>query len=159
MAGIITNVGEDIKSLRQLRQEIENVKKALGSIDINVKIDIREELETKLKSLTKQYDTLVAKAAEADAKLMESAVRIDKAVNTITEAQDKAAKASSQQSTVTADKAQVAAVEGQAKAYSDLKNEIDIILGTREHNIAKMLEEQNAIRLINAEIAQINKSR
>lgn len=159
MAGILTNVGEDIKSLQQLRQEIENVKKALGSIDINVKIDIRKELEQKLQSLTKQYDTLVSKAAEADAKLMESAASIDKAVDTITRAQEKAAKTNSQQANATADKAQTAAVEGQAKAYIDLKDEIDNILGSREQNIRQMMQEQNAIRLINAEIAQINMSR
>lgn len=158
MAGIITNVGEDIKSLKQLRQEIENVKKALGSIDINVKIDIRKELEQKLQALTKQYDTLVSKAAEADAKLMESAARIDKAVDTITKSQEKAAKANSQQAAAT-DKGQTAAIEVQAKAYVDLKDEIDSILGTREQNIKQMMQEQNAIKLINAEIAQINKSR
>lgn len=159
MAGIITNVGEDIKSLQQLRQEIENVKKALGSIDINVKIDIRKELEQKLQSLTKQYDTLVSKAAEADAKLMESAARIDKAVDTITKAQDKASKSTVGNADTSTAKAQVAAVEGQAKAYLDLKDEIDSVLGTREQNIRQMVQEQNAIRLINAEIAQINKSR
>lgn len=159
MAGIITNVGEDIKSLQQLRQEIENVKKALGSIDINVKIDIRKELEQKLQDLTKQYDTLVSKAAEADAKLMESAARIDKAVDTITKAQEKASKSTVDNADTSTTKAQVAAVEGQAKAYIDLKDEIDSILGTREQNIRQMLREQNAIKLINAEIAQINKSR
>lgn len=159
MAGIITNVGEDIKSLQQLRQEIENVKKALGSIDINVKIDIRKELEQRLQSLTKQYDTLVAKAAEADAKLMESAKRIDKAVDTITAAQEKVAKANTQQAADMTDKVQASAVEVQTKAYLDLKDEIDAVLGTREQNIQQMLQEQNAIRIINAEIAQINKSR
>lgn len=159
MAGIITNVGEDIKSLQQLRQEIENVKKALGSIDINVKIDIRKELEQKLQSLTKQYDTLVAKAAEADAKLMESVKRIDKAVDTITAAQEKVAKANTQQAADMTDKVQASAVEVQTKAYLDLKDEIDAVLGTREQNIQQMLQEQNAIRIINAEIAQINKSR
>lgn len=155
MAGIITNVGEDIKSLRQLRQEIENVKKALGSIDINVKIDVRKELEQKLQALTKQYDTLVSKAAEADAKLMESAKRIDKAVDTITTAQEKAAKAKPTDTTTI--KEHASAVEGQAKAYLDLKDEIDGILGTREQNIRQMMQEQNAIKLINAEISQINK--
>jgi hypothetical protein len=159
MAGIITNIGEDIKSLQQLRQEIENVKKALGSIDINVKIDIRKELEQKLQALTKQYDTLVSKAAEADAKLMESAARIDKAVDTITKAQEKASKSTVDNADTSTTKAQVAAVEGQAKAYIDLKDEIDSILGTREQNIRQMVQEQNAIKLINAEIAQINKSR
>ena len=155
MAGIITNVGDDIRSLQQLRQEIENVKKALGSIDINVKIDIRKDLEQKLQALTRQYDTLVSKAAEADAKLLESAKRIDKAVDYITAAQEKAAKPTD----TTISKEQTTAVEGQAKAYLDLKDEIDSILGTREQNIRQLLNEQNAIRIINAEIAQINKSR
>lgn len=155
MAGIITNVGDDIRSLQQLRQEIENVKKALGSIDINVKIDIRKDLEQKLQALTRQYDTLVSKAAEADAKLLESAKRIDKAVDDITAAQEKVAKPTD----TTTSKEQTTAVEGQAKAYLDLKDEIDSILGTREQNIRQLLNEQNAIRIINAEIAQINKSR
>lgn len=155
MAGIITNVGDDIRSLQQLRREIENVKKALGSIDINVKIDIRKDLEQKLQALTRQYDTLVSKAAEADAKLLESAKRIDKAVDYITAAQEKAAKPTD----TTISKEQTTAVEGQAKAYLDLKDEIDSILGTREQNIRQLLNEQNAIRIINAEIAQINKSR
>lgn len=159
MAGIITNVGEDIKSLQQLRQEIENVKKALGSIDINVKIDIRKELEQRLQSLTKQYDSLVAKAAEADAKIMESAARMDKAVDSITKAHEKAEKAAMKQTSSAGTKTQTEAVEGQAKAYLDLKDEIDAILGTREQNIRQMMQEQNAIKLINAEIAQINKSR
>lgn len=159
MAGIITNVGEDIKSLQQLRQEIENVKKALGSIDINVKIDIRKELEQRLQSLTKQYDSLVAKAAEADAKIMESAARMDKAVDSITKAHEKAEKAAMKQTSSTGTKTQTEAVEVQAKAYLDLKDEIDAILGTREQNIRQMMQEQNAIKLINAEIAQINKSR
>ncbi|WP_270769390.1 hypothetical protein [Segatella buccae] len=159
MAGIITNVGEDIKSLQQLRQEIENVKKALGSIDINVKIDIRKELEQRLQSLTKQYDSLVAKAAEADAKIMESAARMDKAVDSITKAHEKAEKVAMKQTSSAGTKTQTEAVEGQAKAYLDLKDEIDAILGTREQNIRQMMQEQNAIKLINAEIAQINKSR
>lgn len=159
MAGIITNVGEDIKSLQQLRQEIENVKKTLGSIDINVKIDIRKELEQRLQSLTKQYDSLVAKAAEADAKIMESAARMDKAVDSITKAHEKAEKAAMKQTSSAGTKTQTEAVEVQAKAYLDLKDEIDAILGTREQNIRQMMQEQNAIKLINAEIVQINKSR
>lgn len=157
MAGIITNVGEDIKSLQQLRQEIENVKKALGSIDINVKIDIRKELEQRLQNLTTQYDNLVAKAAEADAKMMESAARMDKAVDSITKANEKAAKAAMKQASSADTQKEI--VEGQAKAYADLKGEIDGILGTREQNIRQMIREQNAIRIINAEISQINKSR
>lgn len=50
-----------------------------------------------------------------------------------------------------------ASVQMQVKAYDDLANEINSIIGTREQNIKRMLEEQNAIRLINAEIKQLTK--
>ena len=118
-----------------------------------------EELNTQLQGLTRELNTVIGRIAEADAKLMESAARIDKAVDTITKAQEKASKSTVGNAYTSTTKAQVAAVEGQAKAYLDLKDEIDTILGTREQNIRQMVQEQNAIRLINAEIAQINKSR
>ena len=38
MAGIFANVDSDIQKLQKLKQEIENVKKSLKSI--NVKVDI-----------------------------------------------------------------------------------------------------------------------
>ena len=36
MAGIFSDVSTDIQKLRQLKAEIENVKKALKGIDVNV---------------------------------------------------------------------------------------------------------------------------
>lgn len=57
----------------------------------------------------------------------------------------------------TANNTETASVQAQAKAYDDLANEINSIIGTREQNIKRMLEEQNAIRLINAEIKQLTK--
>ena len=39
MAGIISNVDSDVQKLRKLKNEIENVKKALMGINIKVDID------------------------------------------------------------------------------------------------------------------------
>lgn len=54
--------------------------------------------------------------------------------------------------------AETESVRAQAKAYDDLRTEINGILGTREENVKRMIDEMNAIRLINAEIKKINKS-
>lgn len=53
MAGIFSDVSTDIQKLRQLKAEIENVKKALKGIDVNVKIDIAKGMEAQLQSLMK----------------------------------------------------------------------------------------------------------
>ena len=54
--------------------------------------------------------------------------------------------------------AETASIQAQAKAYDDLRTEINGILGTREENVKRMIDEMNAIRLINVEIKKINKS-
>lgn len=59
MAGIISNVDSDVQKLRKLKNEIENVKKALMGINIKVDIDIAKGLQSQLTSLLGQYDTLV----------------------------------------------------------------------------------------------------
>lgn len=43
MAGIISNVDSDVQKLRKLKNEIEEVKKALKGINIKVDIDIAKE--------------------------------------------------------------------------------------------------------------------
>ena len=149
----------DYDKVIRLREEIAKLKQEIKGVDAIQTPQAFNVLNTKLQDLTKQYDSLVAKAAEADAKIMESAARMDKAVDSITKAHEKAEKAAMKQTSSTGTKTQTEAVEGQAKAYLDLKDEIDAILGTREQNIRQMMQEQNAIKLINAEIAQINKSR
>jgi len=63
MAGIISNVDSDVQKLRKLKNEIENVKKALMGINIKVDIDIAKGLQSQLTSLLGQYDTLVDKIA------------------------------------------------------------------------------------------------
>lgn len=164
MAGIISNVDSDVQKLRKLKNEIEEVKKALKGINIKVDIDIAKGMEAQLKSLTEQYNALVAKVAEAEGKIMLSTKRINDASEKIIQAQEKLSKVTgiSSQPTATqstpSNAAETASVQAQAKAYDELKDEIDGIIGTRSQNIKRMIEESNAIRLINAEIKKITKS-
>ena len=162
MAGIFANVDSDITKLRSLKAEIENVKKALKSINVKVDIDIAKGLEARLKSLSEQYDALVTKVSEAEGKIMISTKRINDAAEKIIKVQEQMSKSTgispvNNDTTNTTANMDTASVQMQVKAYDDLANEINSIIGTREQNIKRMLEEQNAIRLINAEIKQLTK--
>ncbi len=166
MAGIFANVDSDIQKLQKLKQEIENVKKSLKSINVKVDIDIAQGLEAQLKSLTTQYDALAAKVGETEARITTSANKIIDASNKIIRAQEKMSQAekvnnvsSSSTSSFSSDNAsETASIQAQAKAYEELKAEIGDVLGTRGQNIKRLIEEQNAIRLLNAEIKKITKS-
>lgn len=164
MAGIITNVDSDVQKLRKLKNEIEEVKKALKGINIKVDVDIAKGMEAQLKSLTDQYNALVMKVAEAEGKIMLSTKRINDASEKIIQAQEKVSKAAGiptntgNTNSQGVNAAETASVQSQAKAYQDLKAEINGILGTREANVKRMVDEMNAIRLINVEIKKITKS-
>ena len=164
MASIIVDLSDDIKKLQSLKKEIQEVKKELGSINVNVRLDIKRDMEAKLKSLTTQYDALVQKVSQAEGKIIASTQRINQAAEKIVKAQEQLAKATGTQqtgnaagSTTAANQAETASVQAQAKAYDELADEIDAVMGTRSQNIRRMVEEQNAIRLINAEISKLNK--
>ena len=163
MAGIISNVDSDVQKLRKLKNEIENVKKALKGINITVDIDIAKGLQSQLTSLIGQYDTLVDKIAAAEGKIMLSVSRINKATEKIVQAQEKVSKVVSAPTQIgdantQTNTAETASIQAQAKAYDDLRTEINDILGTRDANVKRLVEEMNAIRLINAEIKKITKS-
>lgn len=166
MAGIFANVDSDIQKLQKLKLEIENVKKSLKSINVKVDIDIAQGLETQLKSLITQYNALAAKVGETEARITSSANKIIDASNKIIRAQEKMSQAekvnnvsSSNTSSFSSDNAsETASIQAQAKAYEELKAEIGDVLGTRGQNIKRLIEEQNAIRLLNAEIKKITKS-
>lgn len=162
MAGIFSDVTTDIQKLRQLKAEIENVKKALKSIDVNVNIDIAKGMEAQLQSLTKQYDALVKKVSEAEGKIVISTKRINDAAEKIIRAQEQLSKAvgmntQSSNGNATAPANQAESVQAQAKAYDELADEIDSVLGTRTQNIKRMIEEQRAIDLIKKEIKELTK--
>lgn len=159
MAGIFSDVSTDIQKLRQLKAEIENVKKALKGINVNVDIDIAKGMEAQLKSLTAQYETLVRKVSEAEGKIMISTKRINDASEKIIKAQERLSQSANAnpQSDNPVNKTGATSVEAQAKAYDELAREIDGVMGTRAQNIKRMIEEQNAIRLINEEIKKLIK--
>lgn len=169
MAGIFTEVDSDIQKLRALKNEINAVKNQLKSIDIRVNLDIKEALEARIQSLTKQYHDLAEKVVQTEGRIIRSTQNIIEATKKITDAQEKMAKMSapgaSQQSGGSQPVAtqaviiQNSAIQAQARAYDELKGQIDVVLGTRGQNIKRMLEEQNAIRIINAEITRINKTK
>lgn len=165
MAGIFANVDSDIQKLQKLKQEIENVKKSLKSINVKVDIDIAQGLEAQLKSLTTQYDALAAKVGETEARITASANKIINASNKIIQAQDKMSQAAkginaspSTNTNSSTNASETTSIQAQAKAYEELKAEIGDVLGTRGQNIKRLIEEQNAIRLLNAEIKKITKS-
>jgi hypothetical protein len=164
MAGIFSDVSTDIQKLRQLKAEIENVKKALKDIDVNVKIDIAKGMEAQLQSLMKKYDALVKKVSEAEGKIMSSTKRINDASEKIIKAQEQLSKAAGMNTKpdngnadVSLNNVGTANVQAQAKAYDELAKEIDSVMGTRSQNIKRMIDEQNAIRLINEEIKKLTK--
>lgn len=166
MAGIFAYIDSDIKKIERLKSEIEAVKKALASINIKVDIDIAKGLEERLQKLTGQYDALISKIAASDAKIKEAESRMNSAAKRIMEAQQRMSQSATSQGgngsqtaedTASAN-AQTESIKAQAKAYDELANEIDAIMGTRSQNIKRMIEEQNAIRLINNEIKLITKS-
>ena len=158
MASIIADLSDE---------EIQQVKKELGSINVKVELDIKRDMEARLKALTGQYDALVQKVAQAEAKITESTTRINKSAGTIIKAQEQITKSASGQADSSvqgasggnsaATNAQTASVQAQAKAYDELANEIDAVMGTRAQNIKRMVEEQNAIRIINEELKRMQK--
>lgn len=162
MAGIISNVDSDVQKLRKLKNEIENVKKALMGINIKVDIDIAKGLQSQLTSLLGQYDTLVDKIAAAEGKIMLSTSRINKATEKIVQAQEQVSKpvvipTQTGNANVQTNTTETASIQAQAKAYDELAAEINKVLGTREENIRKLIEESNAIKLNKNLIKQTEK--
>ena len=166
MASIIADLSDDIKKMKSLKEEIQQVKKELGSINVKVELDIKRDMEAKLKSLTSQYDALVKKVSEAEGKVIASTQRINQAAEKIIKAQEQLAKATGAQpqtgnassgANAVAANAETASVQAQAKAYDELADEIDAVMGTRTQNIRRMIEEQNAIRIINEELKRMQK--
>lgn len=168
MASIIVDLSDDIKKIQSLKEEIQQVKEELSTINVNVHLDIKRDMESRLKALTDQYDALVQKVAQAEAKIAESTARINKSAETIIKAQEQLSKAASGQnvanaqgasgSNMAATNAQTASVEAQAKAYDELKDSIEGYLGTMEGNARFLAESQIRIKAINSNISLLEKS-
>ena len=165
MASIIVDLSDDIKKLQSLKTEIQEVKKELGSINVNVHIDIKRDMEAKLKSLTGQYDALVQKVSQAEGKVIASTQRINQAAEKIIKAQEQLAKATGTQpqagnvagASTAANQAQTAGVQAQAKAYDELKDAIEDYLGTMEGNARYIAETELAIKRARENISLLHK--
>ena len=166
MAGIFANIDSDIRKLQRLKQEIENVKEALKSINVKVDIDIAKGMEAQLKSLMRQYDALVNKVSEAEGKIMLSTRRINDTSEKIIKAQEQLSKAagmnpqsSSGNVNTPANNAETASVQAQAKAYDELKQIINETSGSLLKNVNAQYEVNHAIGLYSKELKEIEKTR
>lgn len=164
MAGIISDVSSDIKKLQSVKNEIEEVKKSLKSIDIRVNLDIKENLEAQLKSLMAQYDMLVQRIGEAEGKIILSIKRINDATEKIVKAQDRLSSASQGASATSSDNIvsdislETDGVKAQAKAYDELRIAIEEIDGVRSNNITRMLREQEQMKSYQKELKELEKA-
>lgn len=167
MASIIADLSDDIKKMKSLKEEIQQVKKELGSINVKVELDIKRDMEARLKALTGQYDALVQNVAQAEAKIAESTTRINKSAETIIKAQEQITKSASGQADSSvqgasggnsaATNAQTASVQAQAKAYDELKDAIEGYLGTMEGNARYIAETESAISNVKKNISLLRK--
>lgn len=161
MAGIILDLNDDIKRLQQLRDEVAKLQKQLASLDINVNIDIADGISSKIKSLKDEFYGLLQTIVDAENKVNASVKNINDALDKVVKEQQKFAKQGAQTASNavgTTQSAQTASVEAQAKAYDELEQEIDRVLGTRDENVRLMVREQNAIRILNAQIKEARKN-
>lgn len=166
MAGIFANIDSDIRKLQRLKQEIENVKEALKSINVKVDIDIAKGMEAQLKSLMRQYDALVNKVSEAEGKIMLSTRRVNDTSEKIIKAQEQLSKAAgmnpqsgSGNVNTAANNAGTASVQAQAKAYDELKQIINETSGSLLKNVNAQYEVNHAIGLYSKELKEIEKTR
>lgn len=159
MAELRFRVKADYEELGKLRTEIQRLKEDLRKTGANTDTSAVKAIEAQLATLTRQYEALTKKIAEAEAQYDMMAKKMTDKAKEIARAQDQLtagpqANASPQQGVDAPAVDQ--SVEAQAKAYEELKKEIDAIAGSKTNLIKQMLDEQNAIRLINAELKQIS---
>lgn len=159
MAELRFRVKADYEELGKLRTEIQRLKEDLRKTGANTDTSAVKAIEAQLATLTKQYEAMTRKIAEAEAQYDMLAKKMTEKAKEIARAQDQLT--AGPQANVTPQQGTDApavdqSIEAQAKAYEELKNEIDAIAGSKTNLIKQMLDEQNAIRLINAELKQIN---
>lgn len=163
MAGIITDFKNDIQRLNEIKRAIVDVKNELKSINVKVDIDITRGLESQLKSLMGQYDALVNKIGKAEGEILLSTKKINDASVKIIQAQERLSKAAgitiepASPNMSSANVAETANIQAQARAYDDLAAEIQDVLNKRELNISSLIKEQKAVELLKKSIAGVEK--
>ena len=161
MAGIFAHIEDDIAKIRKLKNEIESVKTSLKGINIKVDIDIKAGLEKQLKTLNAEYTALANKIAETEGRVTNSVNKINQATEKIVQQQQKIVSNIVNSENVadsTASQTQQVSNEALSASYDELKQQIDAVLGSRMANIKRLIEEKNAIDVINTEIKELNKA-
>ena len=156
-----------LKDSEKLQQNFDNFKK------ITIK-DITLKADGTLNTIKKQIqDSLNAEPFTISIAPDIDTSRVTEAVRAIVEAQDKILNASkgttvetgtsspgtegATNSATQAARENAEAVQQQAKSYEELRAQVDAVLGSLEKNTATIVEERNAISLIDKEMKVINR--
>ena len=159
MAELSFKVRADYEKVAKLREEIAKLEAQMKNFGRNTSDSEVKTVEAQLAAMTRQYEEMTKKIAEAEAEYDAMAKKMTDKAKDIAAAQDKivqqAAKSTASQNAVLTPVIDQS-IAAQAKAYDELKSEIDAIAGSKTNLVNQMLSEQNAIRLINAEIKLLN---
>lgn len=159
MAELSFKVRADYEKVAKLREEIAKLEAQMKNFGRNTSDSEVKTVEAQLAAMTRQYEEMTKKIAEAEAEYDAMAKKMTDKAKDIAAAQDKivqqASKTAASQNAVLTPVIDQS-IAAQAKAYDELKSEIDAIAGSKTNLVNQMLSEQNAIRLINAEIKLLN---
>lgn len=159
MAELSFKVRADYEKVAKLREEIAKLEAQMKNFGRNTSDSEVKTVEAQLAAMTRQYEEMTKKIAEAEAEYDAMAKKMTDKAKDIAAAQDKivqqASKSAASQNAVLTPVVDQS-IAAQAKAYDELKSEIDAIAGSKTNLVNQMLSEQNAIRLINAEIKLLN---
>lgn len=166
--GAKDNISPILKKIKEDSEELEELFSNFKAITIK---DIALKTDGALDTIRKQIqDSLSAQpfTIEVEASPNVDTSKITDAVRTILEAQERLVHGAAvnvgasptdtggtNQGNTQAAKENAEAVQQQAKSYEELKAQVDAVLGSIEKNTATIVEERNAIRLINAEMKQL----
>ena len=166
--GAKDNISPILENIKKESEELEEQFSNFKAITIK---DIVLKTDGALDTIRKQIqDSLSAQpfTIEVEASPNVDTPKITDAVRTILEAQERLVHGAAvnagasttdaggtNQANTQAAKENAEAVQQQAKSYEELKAQVDAVLGSIEKNTATITEERNAIRLINAEMKQL----
>lgn len=160
MAEIHFSVSSDYNEVIRLRKECEKLEAQLKKMDVNKHPDVAKALESQLKSTYDQYKEIVSKIAESEAQIKISSDNIIKNTKKIVEAQEKLSNATNTSSPSPGSTGpDTSSIQEQAKAYEELREEINKVNGSLLGNMKIQQESNNAVRIYREELKKIETNR
>lgn len=160
MAEIHFSVSSDYNEVIRLRKECEKLEAQLKKMDVNKHPDVAKALESQLKSTYDQYKEIVSKIAESEAQIKISSDNIIKNTKKIVEAQEKLSNATNTSSPSPGSTGpDTSNIQEQAKAYEELREEINKVNGSLLGNMKIQQESNNAVRIYREELKKIETNR